>query len=228
MPVIPTVNTKGGSGKSTTANILATTLARMGATVRLIDCDPQGTNARWGREGQSKYRDIVVPLVVGEDLTDLIDRLATEVQFVVIDVQGSANMEISAAVSRADLVLIPAHGKTADAEVIPTTLELLGKQEKMFRRPIERRVVFIGTNPQIARREEKKLRNEAVEAGVPLTQTDLNDRAAFSDIFQFKLALDELNDKDTNGLPKANVNAVTFTNEVVEIVRSLQKGKEVA
>ena len=68
MPVIPTVNTKGGSGKSTTANILATTLARMGATVRLIDCDPQGTNARWGREGQSKYRDIVVPLVVGEDL----------------------------------------------------------------------------------------------------------------------------------------------------------------
>ena len=228
MPVIVTANTKGGSGKSTTANILSTTLARMGASVRLIDCDPQGTNSRWSREGQSKYRDIVVPLIVGQDLTDLVDKLAAEVQFVVIDVQGSANMEISAAVSRADLVLIPAHGKTADAEVIPKTLELLGKQERMFRRSIERRVVFIGTNPHIARREEKKLRSDAIEAGVPLTLTDLNDRAAFSDIFQFKLALDELNDKDTNGLPNANINAITFTNEIIEIIRSQQQSEEVA
>lgn len=228
MPVIVTANTKGGSGKSTTANILSTTLARMGASVRLIDCDPQGTNARWMREGQSKYRDIVVPLAVGEDLIDLIDRLAAEVQFVVIDVQGSANMEISLSMARADLVLIPAHGKTADAEVIPATLALLAKQEKQYRKSIERRVVFVGTNPHIAKREEKKLRRQAIEAGVPLTHTDLNDRAAFSDIFQFKLALDELNDKDTNGLPNANANAVTFANEITAIIREIQKAKEAA
>jgi chromosome partitioning protein len=43
MPIVVAANTKGGSGKSTSSLILGTTLARMGATVRIVDADPQKT-----------------------------------------------------------------------------------------------------------------------------------------------------------------------------------------
>jgi len=41
MPVIVAANPKGGSGKSTTCIVSGTTLASQGASVRIIDADPQ-------------------------------------------------------------------------------------------------------------------------------------------------------------------------------------------
>lgn len=43
MPVISIANPKGGAGKSTTALVLGTTIAAHGATVTVIDADPQPT-----------------------------------------------------------------------------------------------------------------------------------------------------------------------------------------
>ena len=72
MPVIVAANPKGGSGKSTTCLILGSTLASQGATVRIIDADPQRTLVRWS-EGKSSHRDIVIQPTAGEDLTVVID-----------------------------------------------------------------------------------------------------------------------------------------------------------
>ena len=41
MPVISTANPKGGSGKSTSTLVIATTLAAKGASVCIIDADPK-------------------------------------------------------------------------------------------------------------------------------------------------------------------------------------------
>ena len=218
MPIIVAANTKGGSGKSTSSLILGTSLARKGASVRVIDADPQGTIHHWS-QGESKYRQIVASPTPGEDLTDLIDRLSAEVQFVLIDVQGSANEEMAAAMSRADLVIIPMRGKTADAEVAPKAIALLRKQEKLFKRPIPHGVLFVATNPQIKTREEKEIRKNVEEANIPCFRTDLNERTAFSHIFRFKLAIDELNTNDTNGLDAAIQNADTFADEVIHTLR---------
>ena len=124
MPVVVAANTKGGSGKSTSSLILGTTLARMGATVRILDADPQRTLMSWA-SGQSKYRQIVTTPKPGSDLSDLIDETSSQYQFVIIDVQGSANQELAAAMSRADLVTIPMRAKTADAEVAANAIGLL-------------------------------------------------------------------------------------------------------
>ncbi len=164
MPVIIAANTKGGSGKSTTSLVLSTTLASRGFTVRLIDADTkQGTSSKFGAAGRSKYSEIVVPLSPEEDLTDMIDRLASEFQFVVVDVQGSANLELAAAMSRADLVIIPMNAKTADSEASPEAIALLRKQEKMFRRKIPFGVLFVNTKTPIITREEKEIREQIEE-----------------------------------------------------------------
>ncbi len=224
MPIIVAANTKGGSGKSTTCLILGTAFAQMGATVKIVDADPQGTIDSWS-QGTSKYREIVVTPKPGEDLTDLIDRLASQVQFVIIDVQGSANQELAAAMSRADLVLIPMRGKTADAEVATNAIALLRKQEKLFRRQITHGVMFVATNPVIKTREEREIREGVEAANIACLSTALNERTAFSHTFRFKLALDELSEKDTNGLGAALENAEALANEVIQILRKNREGE---
>lgn len=225
MPTIVTANTKGGSGKSTSCLVLGTALARKGATVRIIDADPQGTLQSWSH-GQSQYRDIVVTPSAGEDLTDLIDRLASQYQFVIIDVQGSANQELAAAMSRADLVIIPMRGKTADAEVATNAINLLRKQEKLFKRRINHGVLFMATSAGVKTREEKDIR-EKVEAGsIPCFQTQLHERTAYSHMFRFKLSIDELEGPETSGLAAALENADAFRREVIQILRQSRQEQD--
>ncbi len=47
MPVIAFANPKGGSGKSTSALLLATELAVKGASVTIIDADPERWISQW-------------------------------------------------------------------------------------------------------------------------------------------------------------------------------------
>ena len=47
MPVISFANPKGGTGKSTSALILALELAHRGGKVALVDCDPNQVTAGW-------------------------------------------------------------------------------------------------------------------------------------------------------------------------------------
>jgi len=218
MPVIVAANPKGGSGKSTTCIVLGTTLASLGGTVRVIDADPQRTLGRWA-EGTSRYKEIVVIPSPGEDLTDLIDRLASQYQFVIIDVQGTANQEMASAMSRADLVLIPMQAKTADADVATRAIGLLRSQEKLFKRTIEHGIVFIRTSPIIKTREEKDIRQSIANAKIPRFATSLNERTAFSHMFAQKMSLEELSIADTNGLPAALDNAAKFTAEIIETLR---------
>jgi chromosome partitioning protein len=224
MPVIVAANPKGGSGKSTSCLILATTLASQGVTVKIIDADPQRTLGRWS-EGSSQYRDIVVEPSAGEDLTDLIDRLRSQVQFVIIDVQGTANQEIAAAMSRATLVLIPMRAKTADARVATRAIGLLRSQEKLFQRAIPHAIVFIANNPVIVTREEKEIRKNVIDAQIPYFETSLNERTAFSHMFAQNLSLEELSPSETNGLDGARANATAFA---VEVVNTLRGKKESA
>ena len=47
MPAISVVNSKGGSGKSTTTVVVGLALAEKGANVALIDADPNQPLVRW-------------------------------------------------------------------------------------------------------------------------------------------------------------------------------------
>ena len=227
MPVVVAANTKGGSGKSTSSLILGTTLAKMGATVRILDADPQKTLVSWSA-GQSKYRDIVTAPKAGADLSDFIDEISAEYQFVIIDVQGSANQELAAAMSRADLVTIPMRAKTADAEVAANAIGLLTSQQKLFRRSIAHGVVFIATNPVITTKEERHIRESVKELGIPCFQTSLHERTAFSHMFRFKVAIDELSSRETNGLEAALENADNYANEIVATLRKARKQEAAA
>jgi chromosome partitioning protein len=121
--------------------------------------------------------------------------------------------------SRADLVIIPMHAKTADAEVATNAIALLRKQEKLFQRRIDHGILFMATGVRVKTMEEREIRADIESRNIPCFQTDLNERTAFSHIFRFKLAIDELTAKETNGLDNALENAEFFANEVIHMLR---------
>ena len=49
MPVIAFSSPKGGAGKTTAATVLATVLAERGATVTIIDADPNKNVVDWAK-----------------------------------------------------------------------------------------------------------------------------------------------------------------------------------
>ena len=223
MPTIVVANSKGGCGKSTICLVLATTLRASGANVALIDADPQQSVWRWGKAKRSRYADMVLLPSADEDLADLTTRLRSDVQFVIVDQQGGADREAGEAMSRADLVLIPMQAKTADAEVAVRALQQVRAQEQAARRAIPHSFVFIRTNALIATREEKRLAASIGANGLPLTKVRLNERTAFSAMFEAKVALDELDPEWINGLEEARVNAAAFTAEVVAMLRNAER-----
>jgi chromosome partitioning protein len=220
MPVISVANPKGGAGKSTTALVLGTTLASKGATVSIIDCDPNQPIKAWAT-GSTKSAVRVLSDVTESRIVPVIDTERAERQFVIVDLEGTASRMVSRAIARSDLVLIPMQASAVDAAQAARAVGLVREEEQVINRPIPLRVVFTRTSPQIPTRNEKLIMEELRGSGVPLLATHLNQRTAFQSLFTYKLALDELDPTTVNGLEAAVTNAYRLAGEVIEVVRSI-------
>ena len=81
MPVISIANPKGGAGKSTTSLLLGTTLAAQGASVTIIDCDPNHPIEAWAA-GSSRTSVRVIGDATESRIVSVIDAERAERQFV--------------------------------------------------------------------------------------------------------------------------------------------------
>ncbi len=217
MPVIAIGNPKGGSGKSTTTLVLGTTLAEQGASVTVLDCDPNRPLASW-RNGPSGSSMEVVGDTNESNILSQLDSYRSRKQFVLVDLEGTASRLTSRALSRAQLVIIPTQPSAVDAEQAARAIALVREEEESFERKIPFRVVFTRTSPQIASRLEKAIAAELIGASVPTFQTHLNERSAYRAMFYYKLALNELDLAVVNGVAQARDNAARFTAELIDHV----------
>ena len=220
MPNIVLVNPKGGAGKSTTALLLATQLARA-AGVSLVDADPNRPVKAWGA-GKGKEALPNLKIIADADEENIIERIeqaAAETPFVVVDLEGTAAKIVLLAVSQADLVLIPMQGSHLDAAQAGRALQVIRQQEKMARRTVPFRVVLTRTSPIIRTRTLAHIQNGMESGGVPVMRTQLNEREAFKAMFSFQTSLEGLDPKEVANLDKAIANAESFTAEVIEILR---------
>jgi chromosome partitioning protein len=220
VPVISIANPKGGAGKSTTALVLGTSLTAKGASVSIIDCDPNQPIKAWAT-GPSRNTVRVLSDVTESRIVPVIDAERAERQFVIVDLEGTASRMVSRAIARSDLVLIPMQASAVDAAQAARAVGLVREEEQVIGRAIPLRVVFTRTSPQIQTRNEKLIIDELRSAGVPLLQTHLSQRTAFQSLFTYKLALEELDPAVVNGLEAAVANADRVAAEVVEVIRSM-------
>ena len=220
MPVIVTASSKGGAGKSTLTLVLAQALDAMGATVTVIDADPNRPLVRW-RAGKSASTVEVVGDVTESTIIKVIRENSVQRQFVLVDLEGTANRLVSRAITQADLVLIPLQASALDSNEASRAVGLIQEEEEALEgRIIPYRIIMTRTNPLITTKIESGIYKALADADISLMKTRLHERQAYKAIFVRRQALNEL-DNTINGLDGAVENAERLAGEVVELITSL-------
>lgn len=219
MPTIVFASPKGGAGKSTSAVVLASELARNGAGVTVIDADPNRPVTAWAERPGRPENLTVLPGTTEETIIEEIEAAAGRTPFVIVDLEGTASMTVAYAISRADLALIPVQGSQLDAAEAAKAIRLIRRQEKAFGRDIPHAVLFTRTSAAIRPRTLQHIRDELERAGVLILNVQLHEREAFRAIFSFGGTLQTLAPSQVPNLPAAVSNARAFAAEVVTALR---------
>ena len=220
MPTIIFASPKGGVGKSTSAVLLATELASKGATVTVIDADPNKPLSHWSKRPGKPEGLTVLADVTETTIIDAIETAEQTAQFVIVDLEGTANMMVGYAMSRADLVIIPSQGSQLDAAEAVKAIKLVRQQEKAFRKEIPYSVLFTRTSAAMETRDLKDVQAQLLDAKVPVFKTRMIERAAFRAIFSYGGTLSSLDPAQVSSLATAKQNARAFAAEVVALLKS--------
>ena len=170
--VFALVSQKGGSSKSTLAVHLAVRAAQQGASVVIVDTDPQATASRWYDRRAAEWP--VLATAGRGTLTAALDAARADgVDVVLVDTPPHTGAQIDQAVAAADLVVIPCKPTPFDLDAVPETVRLV----EAHRRP----AVFVLTSPpargSIVAEAREHLAHEYPD--VPVCPVELGHRASY-------------------------------------------------
>jgi chromosome partitioning protein len=225
MPTIAFVSPKGGAGKTTSAFLLSTALAKL-YDVTVIDADPNHPIENWATGGNTPPRLSIVSDANEETIIERIEDAASKTPFVVVDLEGTASKIVIYAISQADFVIIPAQGSQLDANEASRAIRVVLQSAKMTGKAKPYAVLLTRTSPLIRTRTQAHIQNGLVGAGIPVLETELNERDAFKAVFSFQQTLDGLSATDVPNLDKAKLNVWQFVEEVIERLKAEEGGRE--
>lgn len=218
MPVITFANTKGGAGKTTAALILAQELARTGARVTILDCDPQHWITTWHEISVSVPNVQVISYVSMANIQTHINENRANTDYFVIDLAGARNTLMASAIGMSDHVMIPIQGCAMDAKGGAQVLELLAYLKEKAGISINHSVVLTRVNSLVTTRALQVVKALLSERNVPVLDTPIIERAAFRDIFDCGGTLQTMDPERVSNLEKARENARAFGDEVRRLV----------
>jgi len=225
MPTIAFVSPKGGVGKTTSAFLLSTALANL-YDVTIIDADPNHPVKTWALGGNTPERLTIVSDVDEDTIIERIEDAASKTPFVVVDLEGTASKTVVYAISQADFVVIPTQGSQLDANEASRAIRVVLQSEKMTGKAKPYAVLLTRTSPLIRTRGLAHIQNGLIDAGIPVLETELNERDAFKAIFAFQQTLHGLNAADVPNLDKAKANVEEFAREALAKLTAEDGGRE--
>ena len=197
MYVIAFANPKGGSGKTTSAMLLAEQISIAGGRVAILDLDPNANILTWSKSRQKEGRE--VPFSVharpqAEEIVALIDGLTDEAEYLIIDLEGAKDHIVTFALSRTDLCIIPLDGSPMEARQAAQAVRLVQTTSSMIRRPIAYALLFTRTNAAFQTTDEREVRQEMEMNSISVLPVRLAKRAPYTRIFRDSVLLSELPD----------------------------------
>lgn len=222
MPVISFANPKGGAGKTTSALLLAGELAAQGASVAIVDADPERWISQWGNLPGKPSNITIIGDVSEDTIVDVVDDASSEYQFVIIDLEGTASLMVANAIGMSDLIVIPTQGASMDAKGASKTIKLIRTQAKLAKREIPHAVLLTRVSAAVTSRSLKNVREQLDVAGIEVFEASIVERAAYRDLLDFGGLLSKLDPKQVSNLDKAVQNAMEFTAEVVSRLQASQ------
>jgi chromosome partitioning protein len=193
--VITFCNPKGGSGKTTSAMLLAEQIALSGGRVALLDLDPNANFVAWGQERRVQGRG--VPFAIHarpqvEDTVALIDELEGAADYLIIDLEGSKDQIVTFALSRTDLCVIPLDGSPMEARQAAQAVRLVETTARMIRARINYTLLFARTNAAFQTTDERDVRQEMEFNHIATLPIRIARRAPYTRIFRDSVLLAEL------------------------------------
>lgn len=197
MYVITFANPKGGSGKTTSAMLLAEQIAASGGRVAILDLDPNANILAWANAREADQKNI--PFTVharpqAEDTVALIDSLENEADYLIIDLEGSKDQIVTFALSRTDLCVIPLDGSPMEARQAANAVKLVQTTASMIRTEIAYSLLFTRTNAAFLTTDERDVRQAMDQADIPTLPVRIAKRAPYTRIFRDNVLLAELPD----------------------------------
>lgn len=128
--VVVFASQKGGSGKTTLAGHVAVHAELSGAgPVAIIDCDPQGSLAKWWNARESHAPAFVQTSIpnLGRDIEALRNN---GIRLIVVDTPPSVTSSIVEVVTHADLVVVPTRPSPHDLRAVGATVDIVEHQRK--------------------------------------------------------------------------------------------------
>ena len=225
MPIITFANSKGGSGKTTSALLLACELATA-RPVTIIDADPRHPLTTWAKLPNKPTTLTVVTNQSEKTILDEIEAAAARDPFVIVDLEGTASRLTSYAISQSDLVLIPMKEQQQDALAAIEVVQEIHRDMKAVRRNIPFAILFTQTKAAVKSRTARFISKQFRDNPKLTTlQAEINERDAFSAIFAVGGSVGTLNSKEVNNLESAQLNVHAFAAEVIEILRKTKDAR---
>ncbi|WP_273788564.1 ParA family protein [Bartonella grahamii] len=223
MPVISFANSKGGSGKTTSALLLACELAHA-KPVTIIDADPRHPITTWSELPGKPDNLTVVTNESEKTILDEIEIASTRDPFVIVDLEGTASRLTSYAISQSDFVIVPMKEQQQDAIAAIEIIKEIHRDMKAVRRLIAYSVLFTQSKVVAKSRTARFVSSQfRKNPELDVFETEINERDAFSAIFATGGSHRNLNPKEVNNLETAIGNVEAF---VAEVITKLKKVKE--
>jgi chromosome partitioning protein len=250
MALVLFANTKGGSGKTTAALVLAGELVNHRAKVVLLEGDPNRPLMNWAQardmpvletsrsrvKSAAEAGDLIERSATGdpnagrlavvhdddqEGVFDWIEGASSWAHFVIADPEGSPNEWLTDVASQADLVIIPFAPSALDARQVSRTIQVLQRVSKRSGKPVNYRILLTRAGPgAVMTRDEREIRQSLEKNGLPLMKTTLCERPAYRGLFKLDATIGELPDAVINGLDSARRNAAEYVSEVFAILKT--------
>ncbi len=226
MPVIAFANSKGGSGKTTSALLLAQALAAHRPTT-IIDADPRHPITTWADKPGRPDSLSVITNASEKTILDEIEDAAARDPFVIIDLEGTASRLMSYAISQADLVVIPMKEQQQDALAALDVIQEIHRDMKATRRKIPYSVLFTQSRAAVKSRTARHISAQFRDNDhIDTFETEVHERDAFAAMFSMGGTVAGMDKKLVNGLPNAMANIEALRAEVIAKLRGIRDAEQ--
>lgn len=181
--VIAIANQKGGVGKTTVSLMLAGFFQASGRRTVIVDADPQGTAREWAKRGAEAGATNPTVLNLGKGPAMLIGLrdLRLDWRIIIIDCPPRLGGETLAAMTSADLLLMPLAPLPADAWALAETLSILDHARGANPGVTAQALLNRTGRSSLGRSIEKDIERE----GVAICNTVLRERIAHSEAMAY-------------------------------------------